>query len=232
MLVGCMRVPLLGCLLAIAPHARASSPTVVLELLDAEPIGVKVTAPVGKMPCESATVLFQGVLTKSKPLALDTPATRICVQQTYAPFATVGWSLPAIHTRAEGTVLSLRLRSHQLATPTPVPVPPLVVNLTGSERVGLRVSAGSVMPCTSELDTPLFFGTLEPGKPLTIPTQASCVCVQQTFAPFVAAGWTGGQIHCRVHPCFTYGKGKYKHPKACLPDPALPFVVSVPSRAD
>ena len=227
--------PFVGLVLALTFEARAAAPNVLLELVDAEPIGVKITAAEvtqykkGNARCDdtSQKVLFSGMLVKGQKVGLEAAPRGLCLQQTYAPFTTVGWTIPTLLTRVDGLVLHVRLRSHESA-PVPPPTTPLVVGLAGNERVGLRVSAGTVLPCTSELDVPLFSGTLDPGKALTFPTDAVCVCVQQTFAPFVTAGWTNGLIQCRPQRCIWNGV----HGKICRVDPTMPFNIAVASRAD
>jgi hypothetical protein len=75
-------------------------------------------------------------------------------------------------------------------------VAPVRVMLVGNEAVGLRLSSGTTIPCDSKDDVPIFEGVVKPGT-TDFESGAVCVCWQQTYAPFVATGWSAGSITCR-----------------------------------
>ncbi|MGZ3418372.1 MAG: hypothetical protein ACXVEF_27960 [Polyangiales bacterium] len=83
----------------------------------------------------------------------------------------------------------------------------LVIEVVGTQPIGVRIAAGTTAPCTSPDNQPLFAGVMKPSEPLSIATDAVCVCVQQTIAPFVASGWNDGTIRCR--PIRHVGKRQY-----------------------
>lgn len=217
-----------GLLLLVLPvdaHA-APSPALVLELIDAEPVGVRVTARPFKGNChpELGTPVFEGVLKKNAPIGVATDAYRLCISQTSAPFVNVGYG-PALAVQHVAGLppIPIRLRSRGVAGAPAVPsvvVSPLVLVLADDGKVGVRVAAGSTGPCDASVNVPLFRGVLEPQKPRSIETDAMCVCVEQTFAPFTTAGFGAAQIRCRPTDCL----GKW-----CQTNVAAPFVVSLTS---
>jgi hypothetical protein len=211
-------------ILLLSGHAAAAPSGLTLELVDAEPVSVRIAA-IGlsapKIPCTFATVIYEGVLEKGKPLHIPTDAYRLCVSQTRAPDTKAGFG-PMTMVYPPARVM-VRSRPPPGAGPT-LWMTPLTLALAGKERVGVRVAAGTTAPCDSSANTMLFNGVLEPDAPRSFVTDAVCVCFEQTYAPFTTTGWTPSSIRCRPNGCIG---------KACkLPiDPTLPFTIAVPSRA-
>ncbi len=206
----------------VAGHASAApAPAVVLELVDAEPIGVRVAAinlAYTGVTCAFATVLFEGVLEKGKPISVASDAYRLCISQTSAPNTKAGFGAPLLVVRGALPV-HLMLRSRPPPGPTALATP-LTVVVEGKERIGVRISAGTTAPCDASVNTPLFSGVLEPDVPRAFVTEAACVCFEQTFAPFTTTGFTGASIRCR--PCLG---GKY-----CKISLTAPFTLALASR--
>lgn len=212
----------LGALVAVvvmstlSAPAAAASPAVTFELVDAEPVSVRVSVlklstPFAKgssPPCAFATPIFEGLLEKAKPLTVATDAYRLCIAQTRAPFTKIDFGPPIYVAHVAGTApLRMLVRSRAGAdgvAPTPrLWMAPLTLAVLG-EAIGVRVAAGTTGPCNSSGNTPLFSGVLTPGVPRTLITDASCVCIEQTFAPFLSAGWSPATIQCR--PTYCLGK--------------------------
>jgi hypothetical protein len=211
----------------ISSPAVASSPALAIELVDSEPVGVWVSAPVPPQTCATAPILFKGAITKGKPLLVSSDAINFCVAQTEAPFTNIGFgSWLAVQHLPGMTPVRIALRSRRaFANAPPQPVlyaSPLGVGVIGEGRIGVRIAFGPATPCNAAGNTILFEGTLDANTPRIIDTQASCVCVEQTFAPFVNTGWTNARPYCRSLRCAA---------KICINDPVAPFVISLVTRA-
>lgn len=214
---------LLLLLLPVDAHA-APGPALLLELVDTEPVGVRVTAIQKNASCSPSfgSVVFEGTLKKTLTIATD--HYRLCVSQTSAPFVSAGFG-PALAVQHVAGLppVPLRLRSRGTKSAPAVPMlatSPLVVSLDDDARIGVRIAAGSTGPCDASVNVPLFRGVLDPGAPLSLDTDAMCVCVEQTFAPFTAAGFGPPTIRCRPSLCV----GKF-----CQTNVAAPFIVSLRS---
>lgn len=200
----------LSCAMVAAP-ARAGTAALVIEVVGSESIGVRVFSSKAPTHCEGpgAIPLIEAVVSPGKPLVVESDAQYFCVMRTFAPFTKVGWTNPLTVTHLAGTAarhLSFLARIDGTPPKTPVaPAPvappagvtPLVVELTGGQKIGVRIAAGTVSPCTSPDNQPLFTGVPIANESFTLATTAACVCVQQTSAPFVAVGWNEGRIVCR-----------------------------------
>lgn len=196
----------------------------VLELLTDEPVGVRVVALGIKGAChpEFGTLVFSGVLKKGTPITVSSEAYRLCISQTSAPFVNVGFG-PAllVHHVVGLPPVPIRLRSRGTAGAPPVPAlwtSPLTLHLDDDAKIGARVAAGSTGPCDASTNLPLFRGVLEPQHPLVLETDAMCVCIEQTFAPFTTAGFGAPQIRCRPTACV----GKF-----CQTNVSAPFTVQL-----
>lgn len=211
--------------------AQASPPppaALVLELVDAEPVGIRVTVPASlKGPCSQGfgTLVFEGVLKKGSPLLVSTEAYRICVAQTAAPFVNVGFGPATTVYHLTGLPpVRLRVRSRGAAGVLPQPMPfvaPLVLTLDDDARIGVRIAAGTTGPCDASVNLPLFRGVLEPRTPMSFETDAMCVCFERTSAPFVTAGFGPPSIRCRPSACLG---------KLCQTNLAAPFEVTLRSQ--
>lgn len=217
MRLGALVAVLTNTLSASSAPVSAASPAVTFELVDAEPVSVRVSVlklstPFAKgssPPCAFATPIFEGLLEKAKPLTVATDAYRLCIAQTRAPFTKVDFGPPIYVAHVAGMApLRMLVRSRANADGVP-PTPrmwmaPLTLAVLGNDAIGVRVAAGTTGPCNASGNTPLFSGVLAPGVPRTLVTDASCVCIEQTFAPFLSAGWTPATIQCR--PTYCLGK--------------------------
>jgi hypothetical protein len=68
--------------------------------------------------------------------------------------------------------------------------------------VRVRISEGTTAPCDSSDDKPLVSALVRPKKPpLVVPTEAVCVCWEQTYYPFTDLGWSPTHIACRPMAC-------------------------------
>lgn len=208
--------------LAAVDVRAAPPPALVIELADAEPIGVIVERPL-KGCGGPAKKVFEAVLEKGKPVLVASDAYPLCVRQTSAPFTKVGHGPPFVVHHLPGTApirLMLRSRADDGA-PTLVPQTPLVFSVDGAERIGVRVSTDVGSSCDAPGKPLLYAGVLEPDRPIALFTHATCVCYQQTSAPFVSAGWSPGQVRCRPRRCLG---------TTCVTDLEAPFTLALPSR--
>lgn len=114
--------------------------------------------------------------------------------------------------------LLLLIPSVALAQPK---TPPVILELTGDQPVGVYVTAGFTVPCDSDNNKPLFKGVLKPGAPIAVDTESGCVCIQQTFAPFTTTGWSASNLACRPRRCWG---------KICRPDLTKPIRIYVRSK--
>jgi hypothetical protein len=78
-----------------------------------------------------------------------------------------------------------------------VEIAPVVIEVIGSEEIHAFVAAGTTTPCESDANKPLFRGVVKPNAPVTLASDAICVCWKQTFAPFKSVGWSSPRIQCR-----------------------------------
>lgn len=221
-----------GILLADGP-AQAASPAVTFELLDAEPVSIRVAVlKIGlaitkgsTYPCAFAVPIFEGLLENGKPLSVSTDGYLLCISQTRAPLTKVDFGAPTSVVHFAGTP-PLRLLVHSRPGPDgALPTPkfwmaPLVLSNSGSEAIGVRVAVGTTGPCGSSNNTPLFSGVLTADVPRTFETDAACICFEQTFAPFLSTGWTAATIRCRPMNCI----GKF-----CQMNLQATFMLSLPS---
>ncbi|MBI2395191.1 MAG: hypothetical protein HYV09_36815 [Deltaproteobacteria bacterium] len=76
---------------------------------------------------------------------------------------------------------------------------PVTIEVVGAEPVRVRVAVGTTRPCDSDANKPLFNGVVKPGAAVSIPSDAICVCWEQTYAPFTTTGWSTPTVQCR--PC-------------------------------
>ncbi len=219
--------------LVYAPDVRAApppplSPALVLELVDAEPIGVRVEVPSPSGCAWPVATVFDGVVAKGKPVTIASAASRLCVRQTSAPFTKVGHGPPLLlHPLPGAAPIWLRLRSRPESGSVAIgPTSPLVLAVDGEQPIGVRVSAGTTTPCDSSSNASLFAGVLRPGQPLAIPTEAVCVCYEQTSAPFVTTGWSPATVRCRPTSC----AGTTIAKKPCVVDMQAPFTFWLPSK--
>ena len=104
--------------------------------------------------------------------------------------------------------------------PMPV-IAPVVLTLEDDARIGVRLAAGSTGPCEASVNRPLFRGVLEPRTPMAFESDTMCVCVEQTAAPFLTAGFGPPSIRCRPSKCL----GKF-----CQTNLAAPFEVTLRSQ--
>jgi len=227
------RCLLVAAVLLVEPGANAASPAFTFELVDAEPVSIRVSAfnlalPISKgsgAPCAFATPIFEGLLEKGKPLVVSSDAYRFCVAQTRAPFTKVDFGVPISFVHVAGaSPLRLLVRSRAGADGAP-PIPklwmaPLFLSVAGAEAIGVRVAAGTTGPCGASVNVPLFSGVLSPGAPRTIVTDAPCVCFEQTYTPFLSAGFTAATIRCRPTKCLG---------KSCTMDTNATFEIALPS---
>ena len=220
------------CSLSLAGNARAASPSLLIELVDPDPIGVRVQIPnmlAGK-PCHGLNdvTVFEGVLKPSKPIAIAHDVAYFCVRQTFAPFTQVAWSAPRLITRVFGEApILIQLHSRDVSVvpssgPLSTLATPLTVTLKGEGRIGVRIAAGTKAPCAVAGNAPIYSGVLEPSKPLSFPTSAVCICYEQTSTPFVTAGFGPSQIHCRPQTCVAL--------TSCKPDLTKPFALRLLSK--
>lgn len=188
---------------------------------------MRVSAPVPPKTCANAPIVFEGVVEKGKPVLVASDAFNLCISQTEAPFTKTAFG-PwfAVQHVAGMPPMRIALRSRRTlpnVPPTPAAyASPLGVHLVGEGRIGVRVAVGPGTPCNAAGNTILFEGTLDEKTPRVIDTQAGCVCVEQTFAPFVSTGWTNARPYCRPQRCAA---------KLCTVDPDAPFVVGLSTRA-
>ncbi|HTQ07014.1 MAG TPA: hypothetical protein VMI54_24315 [Polyangiaceae bacterium] len=73
---------------------------------------------------------------------------------------------------------------------------PVFVYAAGPNPIHVRIAAGTVSPCNSASDTPLFEGTVSPDRPLSFFSPAACICEQHTSASFPDSEWSQGGIVC------------------------------------
>jgi hypothetical protein len=203
-------------------ESHAAPPALVLELVDADPVGVRVDVAI-KGTCSAADVtIYEGILKSHAPVTVSSSATTFCVRRTLTPHLQAKWSKPTlVHRRLDGAALPIRFHSEK-NTPAIYVGSPFTLSLGGAERIGVRVSAGSTAPCNATGNALLTTTTLEPNQPLALETSATCVCVEQTHAPNVTTGWTPGEVHCRPLHC---------EGKDCRMDLAAPFAVTLASHA-
>lgn len=217
-------VLVLGALLLADTSASAASPALTFELLDAEPVSIRVSITTHPK-CTFAAPIFEGLLEKGKPLTVSSDAYHFCVAQTRAPFAKVDFGQPITVAHVAGTAplrLLVRSRSGPDGTP-PIPrlwMAPLVLSNIGSDKIGVRVAAGTTGPCMATGNTPLFTGVLTPFVEQTVITDAPCVCFEQTYAPFLSAGWSPPTIRCRPMACIG---------KSCTMNVNAPFLIALQS---
>jgi hypothetical protein len=201
---------------AIAP------PALTLELVDPQPVGVRVDVAIKGVCSKADVTIYEGILKPHAPVTIASSATAFCVRRTLTPHLQAHWSQPLlVHRRLDGAALPVRFHAEK-NTPAIYVGSPLQVTLAGSERIGVRVSAGSTAPCNATGNALLTSTVLEPNQPLSIETSATCVCVEQTHAPYVTLGWTTGEVRCRPLHC---------DGKDCRMDLVAPFTVSLSSHA-
>ncbi len=212
---------------AVSSPVRAASPALTIELVDDQAVGVRVSAPVPPKTCATAPVIFEGVVAKGKPLTVSSDAFHLCVAQTEAPFATTSFG-PwfAVQHVAGTTPVRIAVGSRRTVPDVPATpalyASPLAVSVTSEGRIGLRVAVGPAMPCTAVGNTILLESTIDEKAPRILETQASCVCIEHTYAPFTNAGWTNAMAYCRPQRCVS---------KICTSDPLAPFIVGLSPRA-
>ncbi len=219
-------LPVLAVVALAGRPSVADTPALTIELVDAEPVSVRVGVVAFSAPsCALAQTIFEGVLEKGKPVSLTNDASRFCVSQTQAPFTKYAFGSAVSFARWGWTpTLRLLVRSRPGADGAP-PVPrywstPLTVRLVGAQKISVRVSAGTAAPCFSALNVPIYNGLLEPNVPRAFHTDAACVCFEQALAPFVAASWSTPTIRCRPMVC----EGKF-----CSMDVDAPFELALSS---
>jgi hypothetical protein len=203
-------------------ESPAVPPTALhLELVDPEPVGVRVDVAI-KGFCSSADVtIYEGILKPHVPVTVASNAPTFCIRRTLTPHLQAKWGAPLlVHRRVGGAPLPVRFHAEN-NTPAIYVGSPLQLTLAGNERIGVRVSAGAMAPCNATGNALIQSGVLEPNQPLSIETSATCICVEQTHAPYVTLGWTTGEVHCRPLQCAG---------KDCRMDLAAPFTLSLASR--
>lgn len=218
-------ISLIAGAVTFATPTHAASNALSIELIDNEPVTVRIAVTtLAKSPCSFATPIFEGLLEKGKPIVFANDGFRFCITQTRAPFLKSDFGPPLLVYHWPGAPparVMVRSRPAPLETPQ-LWASPLTVSLAGTEKIGVRIAAGTTGPCTSSSNTMVFDGVLEPDQPRTLNTNAYCVCVEQTHAPFLSTGWTPSSIVCRSMKCI----GKY-----CQMDPNAPFEITLASRA-
>jgi hypothetical protein len=216
---------LLIAMLLVAPPAGAAGPALTFELVDDEPVSIRVgvKSPLKASPCTFASTIFEGLLEKNKPLTVNSDAYFLCVSQTRAPLTKTDFGPARLVVHIAGTAptrMLVRSRPGPDGAPL-VPkewVAPLTITNIGTEKLSVRAAAGTTGPCDASVNTPLFKGTLSPGETRTILTDAPCVCFEQTYAPFLSSGWTPPTIRCRPSACLS---------KYCPMDMSRPFVLAL-----
>ncbi|MGZ3418371.1 MAG: hypothetical protein ACXVEF_27965 [Polyangiales bacterium] len=213
----------LGWTLLSSGESHAVAPVaLVLELVDPEPVGVRVDVAIKGFCSPADVTIYEGILKPHAPVTVSSSATTFCVRRTLTPHLQAQWGAPLlVHRRVDGAPLPVRFHAEK-NTPAIYVGSPLQLTLAGNERIGVRVSAGATAPCNATGNALLQSGVLEPKQPLSIETSATCVCVEQTYAPYVTLGWTTGEVHCRPLQCVG---------KDCRMDLAAPFTLALPSRA-
>jgi hypothetical protein len=111
-----------------------------------------------------------------------------------------------------GFVIGVLFPTRSIATETS----PVVVTMLGPGTVRIRVSEGSTTPCDSGDDRILVEGKFPAGAVIRTSATGTCVCVQQTFEPFVDEDWSVAGAACRAAACG--GRGK---PCVRNPDPTI-----------
>jgi hypothetical protein len=97
---------------------------------------------------------------------------------------------------------SVLVASHAAFADDTAPIAPIEVTVVGEGAVRVRISEGTTAPCDSPDDKPLVSALVRPKKPpLVVPTEAVCVCWEQTFYPFTDLGWSPTHIACRPMVC-------------------------------
>jgi hypothetical protein len=82
--------------LALAPHALANGPPLPVLVYSIGPEAVRVRVAAGAvLPCSSSsnTELFEGPIEPGQLLTITTPASVVCIQQTYEGFPDTDWSI-------------------------------------------------------------------------------------------------------------------------------------------
>jgi len=213
---------------SILADVRAAAPALTVELVDDSPIGVRVYLAPTLACVDLGAPIAEAVVTKAKPLLVNSDATAFCVAQTTWPQTSSGYGAPVVfHHPAGSPAVRVHVRGKMINQAVPYPTlayPPFVVTLAGNERVGLHVAPLRNKVCDLATNLRLFSGVLEPNKPITIETDVDCVCYEQTSAPFVDVAWSPPRTHCRRRAC----TGSLT--KNCPPHPTAPFELAIPSR--
>jgi hypothetical protein len=116
--------------------------------------------------------------------------------------------------------------SHSASADDAPPIAPIEVTVVGEGAVRVRIAEGTTAPCDSPDDKPLINALVRPNKPpLVVPTEAMCVCWEQTYYPFTDLGWSPTHVACRPMEC-----GPSAKPKKCKVLMSTPWKLVLSSR--
>lgn len=91
---------------------------------------------------------------------------------------------------------------------------PIEITLLGPGPARVRVARGTTFPCDSGDNRHLIEQRLEPGQTVRAAVPEHCVCLQQTFAPFIDIDWSESSLVCRPQLCRGVGRAR-----RCIPTP-------------
>ena len=100
-----------------------------------------------------------------------------------------------------GVVVAADARAVSRYAPAVLAPAPVEILLLGPDAVRIRLAEGRTLPCDSADNHPIAVGRYAGGQALRTSTTRECVCLQQTYAPFIDVDWSNGVVACRPIPC-------------------------------